>query len=168
MKKYALGVAVAALGVTQALPAAADKLDDVLSRLEAIEKHNAKLEGENAALKARLNKVESTKSGAPIVMAAPTARAPATGTATPAKALIEPEIDANGHGFLEHKKGNPLTFYTPGGEITGYGQFDISADYMSKNTKGLDLGKNPKTPPVGNFHWMPDISTNLSYVGVRG
>jgi predicted porin len=163
MKKYALGAAVAALGVvSQALPASADKLDDVLSRLEAIEKHNAKLESENATLKARLNKVESTKSGAPIVMAAPPGRA-----ATPAKATVEgPEIDANGHGYLEHKKGNPLTFYTPGGEITAYGNFDISIDDTTKSMTNFDLNGN--SPPVGKFGWLPAISTNSSYLGVRG
>jgi len=33
MKKYALGVAIAAVGmVTQVLPASADKLDDVIAR----------------------------------------------------------------------------------------------------------------------------------------
>jgi hypothetical protein len=31
------------------------------------------------------------------------------------------EPDANGHRFLEHKKGTPATFYTKGGEITAYG-----------------------------------------------
>ena len=66
MNKYALGVAIVALGaVTQAVPAYADKLDDVLARLEAIEKNNAKLANENATLKARLNKVETTKNSAP-------------------------------------------------------------------------------------------------------
>jgi predicted porin len=172
MKKYALGVAVAALGVTQALPAlASDKLDDVLSRLEAIEKHNAKLESENATLKSRLNKVESTKSGAPIVMAAPSAaRAPVTGTTTPPKSLIEPEIDAQGHGYLEHKKGNPLAFYTPGGEITAYGNFDISVDATTKSLGNFDTTfAPPSTPtPAGNFGWLPAISTNASYLGVRG
>jgi len=175
MKKYALGVAVAAVGIAaHTIPASADKLDDVLSRLEAIEKHNAKLENENAALKSRLNKVESSKSGAPIVMAAPTAaRGPATGAATPPKSLIEPEIDANGHGYLEHKKGNPLTFYTPGGEITAYGNFDISFDYTTKAFGG-NVNNNPTFTggsepfPTGNFGWMPAISTNSSYLGVRG
>jgi hypothetical protein len=33
-----------------------------------------------------------------------------------------------GHGFLEKKPGNPLTFYTPGGEITAYGNIDVSFD----------------------------------------
>ena len=163
MKKYALGVAVAAFGVSQALPAlAGDKLDEVLARLGAIEKNNAQLTSENAALKARLNKVESSKSGAPIVMAAPAGRAPAP----PAKALLESEIDAQGHGYLEHKKGNPLTFYTPGGEITAYGNFDISIDDTSKSIGNFDL--NTHSAPVGNFGWLPAIASNSSYLGVRG
>ena len=53
MKKYALGFALVAVGaVTQAIPASADKLDDVLARLEAIEKNNAKLANENFVAKA--------------------------------------------------------------------------------------------------------------------
>ena len=164
MKKYALGVVIAAVGLAaQPISAHADKLDDVLSRLDAIEQNNKRLASENAALKARLNKVETTK---PAVVAAPAARAPATGVATPAKALIEPEIDANGHGYLEHKKGNPLTFYTPGGEITAYGNIDISIDDTTKSATNFDL--NGASPPVGKFGWLPAISTNTSYLGVRG
>jgi predicted porin len=68
--------------------------------------------------------------------------------------------------YFHHKKGDALTFSTPGGEITGYGNLDVSFDDTSKNIRNLDLGGN--TPPVGNFGWMPAISTNLSYVGVRG
>jgi predicted porin len=172
MKKYALGVAIAALGVSQALPAlAADKLDEVLARLGAIEKNNAQLASENAALKARLNKVESTKSGAPIVMAAPPAHA--AGAAKPPKALEGPEIDAQGHGYLEHKKGNPLTFYTPGGEITAYGNIDISVDDTTKMLGNMDTTFAPTDPakepfPTGKFGWLPAISSNSSYLGVRG
>jgi predicted porin len=163
MKKYALGVAVAAVGLaTQSISAHADKLDDVLSRLSAVEK-------ENAALKARLNRVETKP--APVA-AAPAMRAPATGMATPPKSLIEPEIDANGHGFLEHKKGNPLTFYTPGGEITAYGNIDVSADDTTKMLGNMQT--NPaftgqsEPVPLGNFGWLPAISSNSSYLGVRG
>jgi predicted porin/outer membrane murein-binding lipoprotein Lpp len=76
------------------------------------------------------------------------------------------EVDKNGHTYLEHKPGNPLTFYTPGGEITGYGQFDVSLDGSTKNAGSLALGGN--TAPVGNFGWMPALSTNASYLGVRG
>ena len=145
MNKYALGLALVAVGaVTQTVPAFADKLDDVLARLEAIEKNNAKLANENATLKARLNKVETTKSSAPAtVSGVRTASAPATGIPTPPMLLTAPEIDANGHGFFEHKKGNPLTFYTPGGEITAYGNFDISVDDTAKSAANFNLRAGP-------------------------
>jgi predicted porin len=177
MRKYAWGAALVALGVAaQAIPASADKLDEVLARLEAIEKNNAKLANENAALKARLNKVETKR---PVEAASAPAVSPsvrsvvATGIATPARSLTAPEIDANGHGFLEHKKGNPLTFYTPGGEITGYGNIDISVDDTTKAFGG-NVNTNPAFTgasepfPIGNFGWMPAISSNSSYLGVRG
>jgi predicted porin len=76
------------------------------------------------------------------------------------------ELDANGHGFLEHKKGTPLTFYTPGGEISGYGNLDVSLDAASKDIRGVPSAGGQH--PVGNWGWMPDISTNNSYLGVRG
>jgi predicted porin len=175
MRRHVLGATLVAAGlVLQALPASADKLDDVLSRLDAIEKNNAKLAAENAALKARLNKVETVKpkSAGPAEAAAPPPVSPAvraviaTRTPTPPPSYTTPEIDANGHGFLEHKKGNPLTFYTPGGEITGYGNIDVSIDDTTKSWNNFDLNGN--SPPVGNFGWLPAISSNSSYLGVRG
>ena len=47
---------VAAGMMFHALPASADKLDDVLQRLDKIEKRDAALANENAALRARLKK----------------------------------------------------------------------------------------------------------------
>ena len=177
MKRYAFGAVLAASGlVFQAIPASADKIDDVLSRLEAIEKNNAKLASENAALKARLNKVETKKGEAPEVTGSiprspPPAGRLATGLATPPPSRTEPEIDAQGHGYLEHKKGNPLTFYTPGGEITGYGNIDVSVDATTKalggNVGNANAGGS-ELFPVGNFGWLPAVSSNSSYLGVRG
>jgi predicted porin len=78
--------------------------------------------------------------------------------------------------FFRHKKGDPLTFETPGGEITAYGNIDVSLDGASKSVTGwfgsaanghCGYGGGFCTP-TGNFGWMPDISTNLSYLGVRG
>ena len=83
--------------------------------------------------------------------------------------------------FFRHKPGDPLTFETPGGEITGYGNIDVSLDAASKTVTGwftspfnsgdpggaLNPGNGVVTPS-GNFGWMPDISTNISYLGVRG
>jgi predicted porin len=76
-------------------------------------------------------------------------------------------LDSNGHYFLERKPGKDFTFYTPGGEITAYGQFDVSLDAATKNAKSGPVAPDGTTP-VGNFGWMPDISTNISYLGVRG
>jgi predicted porin len=79
-------------------------------------------------------------------------------------------FDSDGHGFFERKPGSgPLTFFVPGGEISAYGNLDVSFDDTSKNVKGGLVGLNgPTDVPAGNFGWMPAISTNLSYFGVRG
>ncbi len=84
--------------------------------------------------------------------------APSAQAATPA---------ANkGHGFLERKEGEGITFYTRGGEVSLYGNLDVSVDYATKGIGGkTDAAGNG---PVGHVGWQPDISTNLSYVGVRG
>jgi predicted porin len=100
------------------------------------------------------------------------ATANANAALIPAKASASDlEIDAQGHTYLQHKKGNPLTFYTPGGEITAYGNIDISADATSKSVVDFGNGNfqtNGAKPPVGNFGWLPAVSTNSSYLGVRG
>ena len=177
MRKYVLGATLVTAGlVFHALPASADKLDDVLARLDKIEKKDAALANENAALRARLKKHDDAaiKNATPAKpgLSPGAAAVLATRTPTPAPALVAPEIDAKGHGFFEHKKGNPLTFYTPGGEITAYGNLDISADDTTKMLGNMQT--NPaftgqsEPVPVGNFGWLPAISSNSSYLGVRG
>jgi predicted porin len=78
-------------------------------------------------------------------------------------------FDSDGHGFFERKAGSgPLTFYVPGGEISAYGNLDVSFDDTSKNVNhSMALGPNGDSP-VGNFGWLPAISTNISYFGLRG
>jgi predicted porin len=79
------------------------------------------------------------------------------------------EFDPEGHGFFEKKKGNPLTFYTPGGEVTAYGNIDVSVDATSKSVTPLTLNPADGVPgPIGNFAVLPALSTNSSYLGVRG
>jgi predicted porin len=77
-------------------------------------------------------------------------------------------VDQDGHGFLEPKPGKTFTFYTRNGEITAYGQFDVSLDGATKNAKGTPVRQPQGDSAVGNFGWLPDISTNISYLGVRG
>src|SRR5215475_5970286 len=83
-----------------------------------------------------------------------------------AAAPAAPIGKAPGQCLFQPIPGQTASFCTPGGQFTLYGNFDVSFDYTSKNVKGLDMGGN--TPPEGNFGWMPAISTNLSYFGVRG
>jgi predicted porin/cell division protein FtsB len=70
------------------------------------------------------------------------------------------------------KPGKSLTMCTPGGEVTLYGNFDVSFDDTAKDIGTPKLAAAPGMalpgPPVGNFGWMPAISTNLSYIGARG
>ena len=70
------------------------------------------------------------------------------------------------HKFFERKPGKDLTFYTKNGEITAYGNLDVSFDALTKGISNL-VGPDG-AGPVGNVGWMPDISTNLSFVGIRG
>ena len=71
------------------------------------------------------------------------------------------------HKFFEKKPGKDLTFYTKTGEITFYGNLDVSVDDATKGLNGVPLG-SASAPPVGNGGWLEDISTNLAYIGVRG
>src|SRR5262245_20161987 len=39
--------------------------------------------------------------------------------------------------FLERKPGNGITFYTRGGEVSIYGNLDVSFDYATKGLNGI-------------------------------
>ena len=150
------GAACAVLGLVAFGGAARSAtLDDVMARLDKIEKENAELRQKIKSLSAAKAAPAAAVAPAVAVAAPASAKPTVTGLATPPRILDAPEIDANGHGFLEHKKGNPLTFYTPGGEITGYGNIDVSIDDTTKSMTNFDL--NGFSPPVGNFGWMPAI-----------
>jgi predicted porin len=139
-----LGTATAALClVLLSHPSSAQSLDDVNRRLDRLEKENAQLKQQAAT-------------------PAPGGIGQAYAADLPFKALA-----CGGHGFLERKKGDPITFYTCDGEITAYGNFNVSIDDTTKDIKnpGLD---GSGLPPLGNFGWMPAISSNLSYLGARG
>jgi predicted porin len=70
--------------------------------------------------------------------------------------------------FLKKKEGDPVTFVTPGGEVTLYGHFNVSLDDTTKGISGLQDSNTPPQTPLGRVGWMPALSTNLSYLGVRG
>ena len=79
----------------------------------------------------------------------------------PVKAGWMDDVDGQGHRFLEHKKGNDLTFFTPGGEITAYGNFDVSLDAATKNAKS-----GPVIQPDTLLSTPGDLRSEIS-VGCR-
>lgn len=123
--------------------------DQATAQARAAEEKAAKAESQASQAQSQATQAQSQATQAQSQAAQAQAKA---GTA---------EIDANGHGFLEHKKGSALTFYTPGGEITGYGNLDVSFDVVTKSVGSLPTAGGQH--PIGNFGWMPDLSTNLSY-----
>src|ERR1700730_7138379 len=79
----------------------------------------------------------------------------------------QPQGQPQGGPFVQRKPGDALTFIVPGGgEVTLYGNLDVSFDETTKGLKS-DYGDNGGMP-VGKLSWQPAIATNLSYIGVRG
>ena len=56
---------------------------------------------------------------------------------------------------------DPLSLRVLGTEVSVYGLADVSLDYA-------DNGLNGHPRATGNNGWLPQISSNLSYLGVRG
>ncbi|MBV8645047.1 MAG: porin [Candidatus Eremiobacteraeota bacterium] len=116
----------------------ADDAADTKARIDALQ---AQLD----AIKAQLEALKAQQQAKPQASAAPAAApAPAVGL----------------------KKGDAVTFLIGGEEVTLYGNLDLSVD---TTTKGLakhyvESGDSP----VGNVGYLTGLSTNLSYVGVRG
>ncbi len=52
-------------------------------------------------------------------------------------------------------------------EMEFYGNIDLSVDYTTKGIAGF-VANNGTDTPVGRVGWLPAISTNLSYLGLRG
>jgi predicted porin len=104
-------------------------------------------------LRAQLVQVQQQQAAVP---ASPPAAAPVAAATTPT---------ASGGSFLERKAGAGMTYLTRGGEVSVYANLDLSIDDMSKGLRGKTVDG---APAVGRAGWMPDISSNLSYIGLRG
>jgi len=174
--KLLMGVAGLAACMSAApLTAQADEvLDNVLRRLE-------KLERENAQLRKKVDAQGASKShGAPAsaavvpsveahkaaIAAASVNLEPGKKPSDPSIAAAAPPLASNDGWFLHKKDGPGLTFQTPGGEFGLYGQFDVSFDAASKGIGSVPL--HGSVPAIGNTGWLPAISSNLSAVGIRG
>ncbi|MDB5776141.1 MAG: Porin precursor [Herbaspirillum sp.] len=96
------------------------------------------------ALRSDINRVVEQQKAAPVATAAP----------------------AEHHDFFERKEGDGMTLLTRGGEVTLYGNLDMSLDDTTKGLNGKVAADGSK--PVGNNGYMAAISSNNSYVGLRG
>jgi predicted porin len=83
----------------------------------------------------------------------------------PVPATAAPSTQAAAAEPIQRKAGEGFTILTRGGEATLYANLDVSLD---TSTKGFDHLQVDGVPPVGGNGWMADISSNISYVGVRG
>ena len=140
---------------------------DDQAQIDALKQENALLQRLLAELAKRQAaseaKIDALARGAS--PAAGSASAPAAVAADMPATPAQPGDKA--HGFFELKDGKGVTFYVPHGELSLYANLDVSVDEVAKN-----VGSTPvnyaASPPVGNWGWMPDISTNLAYLGARG
>ena len=156
--KLLLSAAAAALAMgSMSVGARAEDpvLVEVLKRLDKLERENAKLRAK-VEKQASAPKAEKHASRADDAPRQTVDLRPAPGT------LLQSD-----DGWFFHKKdGAPLTFQTPGGEISIYGVLDVSFDVSTKGIKNK-VGNGGDTP-VGNVGWQPAVSSNLSRIGING
>jgi predicted porin len=162
-------IALALLSAALATPtcwAHNDDDADLKAQVQALQQQAAALTQQIELLQQKIDqKADPTQpASTPKTTAADTAAPKAAASPTTASQFVAPSNAP--HGFFERKPGSSHTFYVPGGELTAYGNLDVSVD---ATTKGIANEIGPDgNPPVGNMGWMPALSTNLSYIGVRG
>jgi predicted porin len=142
----ALAFGTAGIGLPGTVKAQSDP-ESLKRQVEALQKQNEAQQKQIDALKESVDKVKQAQQPA----------APASGTG--ATAGGEP---------LERKPGDGFTIFTRGGEASLYGNLNVSFDYATKGISHMTGPGGPGDTPAGNGGWMPDISSNLSYLGVRG
>src|SRR5215472_13119207 len=177
---FVIASVLGTVGFAQAQSVSPDELRALKAQIDALQAKVKDLESKQQQSDANATAAKRQASEAQAQAAAAKASA-SQASATAAKTQTQvANLPVKGtekdEWFFRHKPGDPLTFETPGGEITGYGQIDVSFDAASKTVTGwfgsaanahCEYGGGFCTP-TGNFGWMPDISTNISYVGVRG
>jgi predicted porin len=150
-------VTFGAAGITFGSGAFAQSPSDMKAQIEALQQ-------QLQVLKERLDKQEAQQ-------AQRAAQAPGRGGAGGGGGTAA----GTEHAFLERKQGDGVTFYTRGGEVSIYGNLDLSLDSTSKGisgftapTAGFAAPGDGVLTPFGNGGWMGAIASNLSYVGARG
>jgi predicted porin len=169
-----------ATGVAKAQSVSPDELRALKAQIDALQSKVKDLESKQQqsdanAQAAKRQASEAQAQAAQAKASASQASATAAKTQTQVANLPVTGTDKD-EWFFRHKPGDPLTFVTPGGEITAYGNIDVSFDGATKTVTGVFTSPANVNcaatgficHPSGNFGWLPDISTNLSYIGVRG
>jgi predicted porin len=177
---YLLASLFGATGVADAQNVSADDLKTLKAQIDALQAKVKDLESKQqqsdaSAQAAKKQASEAQAQAAQAKASASQASATAAKTQTQVANLPVKGTEKD-EWFFRHKPGDALTFETPGGEITGYGNIDVSFDGASKTVTGyFGSAANQHCgygggfcTATGNFGWLPDISTNLSYLGVRG
>lgn len=154
-KAFLLGTGFAALCATSLnQPVRAATLDDVVARLDALERSNAKLAKENVRLRERVNHMSEPRT-------AVTAVAPASPKGNPVlHAAVAPSPAPAPEHTVVSIGGAPLYSKAPGSNpfidnttVTLYGHVDLSGDVFNSGVydQGTKFG----------------VSSNLTYFGVR-
>ena len=120
------------------------------------------LRREVAELKATIQQlVEANQQGAERGARLVSAVALQPATSATSAVIAGPGQQAPQKKAIEQKPGPELKFSVGGGEVQIYGHADVSYDYV-------DNGLADRFGAVGNMGWLSQLSSNLSYFGVRG
>ncbi len=145
------GTACAALCLTLSQQTTrAATLDDVMARLDALERNNAKLAKENAALRDRVNNIASRKPEPAAANSSPKGNPVQHAAVAPSPAPEHAVVVVGGAPIYSKAPGNSLIDNTT---VTLYGHVDLSGDVFNPGVfdQGTKFG----------------ISSNLTYFGVR-
>ncbi len=171
-RKMAFVLVCITITTTLARSQEAENVADLKAQLQALQQQAASMMDQIQLLQHKIDR--ATSSGqSPLVESAGNATPlslvsfkPAPATAGTAEQKKDAAVATGEHRFFERKQGPGVTFYVPGGELTTYANLDVSVEAETKGLNGkLDGNGNP---PVGNTGWIPGLSTNLSYIGIRG
>src|SRR5689334_16669093 len=151
----AAGMTVSGSVAAQALPASSQSQEIRLLK-EQIDSLNKKLDA-LAASQARTEAAQRAQQPSPAVPAANTAAYAGVDTVAPKSSWTD-NLPPRLKSLLEVL-----------GEIDFYGSLDLSVDYATKGlASSYTLPDGTVVSPRGHMGWQPDISTNLSYFGLRG
>lgn len=148
--KLLLGTAFTALCLGTVSHVKAATLDDVVARLNALERSNSKLARENAQLRERVNNIQGSKAGVVVASASPKGNPVLHASIAPSPAPERTVVEIGGSPLYSKAPGsNPFIDNTT---VTLYGHVDVSGDVFNSGVydQGTKFG----------------IASNLSRFGI--